>query len=281
MRRLAQPRRLASSAAIAARRRREVAGARRRSRRSGEVASLAVSEVPGRLHVPQAEPGGRGQVGGGRVVVDEAVEQAALAGARRERLAQRRGERVEDGDVGGAGLGVPVRRRCSRRRARPRPRPGSRRERPRRRPRPGRRSARAWTARRTRARGDAAPPAAKAITVTGTGHHAVGRQGVVGPAQVGAGDVVGRWRCSRRPVEDASACSTSCWGAALVAHQWPASSMVLRMLTPRNSADGQPWLTGGDLAGLGLAAVEGAAEHPGVGPPTASMEPQKSVVVAW
>ena len=38
---------------------------------------------------------------------------------------------------------------------------------------------------------------------------------------------------------------------------------------------------GGDLAGLRLAAVEGAAELPGGRPPTASIEPQKSVVVAW
>ena len=31
---------------------------------------------------------------------------------------------------------------------------------------------------------------------------------------------------------------------------------------PRNSADGQPWLTGCDLSGLRLAAVERTAEPP-------------------
>lgn len=36
-----------------------------------------------------------------------------------------------------------------------------------------------------------------------------------------------------------------------------------------------------DLARLGLATVERAAEHICPGPPTFSIEPQKSVVVAW
>ena len=76
--------------------------------------------------------------------------------------------------------------------------------------------------------------------------------------------VARRSRCSRRRSRSASACSTSCCGVSC-GHQWPASSVVLRMRTSRNSAVGQPWLTGGDLAGLGLAAVEGTAEHPGLG----------------
>ena len=83
-------------------------------------------------------------------------------------------------------------------------------------------------------------------------------------------------------VEVASACSTSCWGVVRsVVISVPASSMVLRMLTPRNSALGQPWLTAATWPGWALPQLNAPPSTQVSGPPTASIEPQKSVVVAW
>lgn len=48
------------------------------------------------------------------------------------------------------------------------------------------------------------------------------------------------------PAATASARSTS---SAAPAHDWPPSDAVFKMLTPRNSADGQPWETGATWPG--------------------------------
>ena len=64
-------------------------------------------------------------------------------------------------------------------------------------------------------------------------------------------------------------------------HQLPASSFVLRMRTPRKSAVGQPWLTAATWPGCALPQLKAPPSTQVSGPPTASMEPQKSVVVAW
>ena len=62
---------------------------------------------------------------------------------------------------------------------------------------------------------------------------------------------------------------------------WPASSVVLRMRTSRNSAVGQPWLTAATWPGWALPQLNAPPSSQVCGPPTASIEPQKSVVVAW
>ena len=67
---------------------------------------------------------------------------------------------------------------------------------------------------------------------------------------------------AERPLDQLLRAGAGLGGAA---HR-PPSCTVLRMLTPRNSADGQPWLTGATWPGLGLAAVERAAEHVGLRP---------------
>ena len=58
------------------------------------------------------------------------------------------------------------------------------------------------------------------------------------------------------------------------------SSAVLSTLTPRNSADGQPWLTAATCPGCALPQLNAPPSRHVDGPPTASIEPQKSVVVA-
>ena len=50
---------------------------------------------------------------------------------------------------------------------------------------------------------------------------------------------------------------------------------------PRNSADGQPWLTGATCPGCALPQLNAPPSRQVDGPPTASIAPQKSVVVAW
>ena len=61
----------------------------------------------------------------------------------------------------------------------------------------------------------------------------------------------------------------------------PASMRVLSTLTPRNSADGQPWLTAATWPGWALPQLNAPPRRHVDGPPTASIEFQKSVVVAW
>ena len=50
---------------------------------------------------------------------------------------------------------------------------------------------------------------------------------------------------------------------------------------PRNRAAGQPWLTGATWPGWPLPQLNAPPSTYVCGPPTASMAPQKSVVVAW
>ena len=60
----------------------------------------------------------------------------------------------------------------------------------------------------------------------------------------------------------------------------PPSVRVLSTLTPRNNADGQPWLTAATCPGWALPQLNAPPSRQVDGPPTASMEFQKSVVVA-
>ena len=77
----------------------------------------------------------------------------------------------------------------------------------------------------------------------------------------------------------ASARSTTCCAPITVYR--PASSRVLSTFTPRNSADGHPWLTAATWPGCALPQLNAPPSRHVDGPPTASIEPQKSVVVAW
>ncbi len=70
-------------------------------------------------------------------------------------------------------------------------------------------------------------------------------------------------------------------GRAAGGGHWPASWTVLRMLTPRNSATGQPWLTAATWPGWALPQFIAPPSRYVEGPPTADIERQKSVVVAW
>ena len=239
--------------------------------------------VAGRLDVTQPQPGRGAEVGRGVVVADEAVEDPAL---------RRR----------------PVRT--------PRPAPARRRRRRGCRSGRGRRPSRAsaspvtssWAssaAEPARAAASAAstsavtcawvvalpltepvatpsPVRTKLITVTREPvHHAVGGQGVVGPAQVGAGgvaddrDAVVGDRGRQRVLDERLR------GPGVGGHRWPASSVVLRMRTSRNSAVGQPWLTAATCPGWALPQLKAPPRIQVSSPPTASMEFQKSVVVAW
>ena len=61
----------------------------------------------------------------------------------------------------------------------------------------------------------------------------------------------------------------------------PPSVRVLSTLTPRNNAAGQPWLTGATCPGCALPQLNAPPSRHVDAPPTASIAPQKSVVVAW
>ena len=76
----------------------------------------------------------------------------------------------------------------------------------------------------------------------------------------------------------ASAVSTTCCAPIIVYR--PASVRVLSTLMPRNSADGQPWLTAATWPGCALPQLNAPPSRQVDGPPTASSAPQKSVVVA-
>ena len=62
--------------------------------------------------------------------------------------------------------------------------------------------------------------------------------------------------------------------------QCPASVIVFNTRTPRNSADGQPWLTAATCPGCALPQLNAPPSRQVDYPPTASSDPQKSVVVA-
>ena len=53
------------------------------------------------------------------------------------------------------------------------------------------------------------------------------------------------------------------------------------MLTPRKRAEGQPWETAATWPGWALPQLNAPPRTYVCGPPTFSIEPQKSVVVAW
>ena len=61
----------------------------------------------------------------------------------------------------------------------------------------------------------------------------------------------------------------------------PPSVRVLSTLMPRNNAAGQPWLTGATCPGCALPQLNAPPSRHVDAPPTASIAPQKSVVVAW
>ena len=95
-------------------------------------------------------------------------------------------------------------------------------------------------------------------------------------------------------VEAARASSTRCCGthcglavlrgvviASSPGPQWADSSLVLRIRTSRNSAAGHPWETGATWPGWALPQLTAPPSSQVCGPPTASIDPQKSVVVAW
>ena len=60
-----------------------------------------------------------------------------------------------------------------------------------------------------------------------------------------------------------------------------ASGVVFRMLTPLKRADGQPCETEATWPGWALPQLKAPPSTYVCGPPTALIEPQKSVVVAW
>ena len=92
--------------------------------------------------------------------------------------------------------------------------------------------------------------------VLGDDHHAAGQAG--GRGQRALHHLLGRQPRGHRP-----------------------SSAVFSTLTPRNRADGQPWLTAATCPGWALPQFIAPCRRQVDGPPTASSEPQKSVVVAW
>src|SRR5205085_11706558 len=63
--------------------------------------------------------------------------------------------------------------------------------------------------------------------------------------------------------------------------QCSASVIVFNTRTPRNSAVGQPWLTAAICPGCALPQFDAPPSRHVDSPPTASSDPQKSVVVAW
>ena len=66
----------------------------------------------------------------------------------------------------------------------------------------------------------------------------------------------------------------------VVAHR-PPSVRALSTFTFRTSADGAPWLTGATWPGWPFPQLNAPQSRYVERPPTASIEPQKSVVVAW
>ena len=245
----------------------------------GRLAGAAV--VTGRLDVPAPQPGAGADVRRGDLVVDEAVEDPTLCLGLRERLTQSGRERVVDRDRGGfrrgrpVGIGVAGHQVVGVLRCRARPSSGIRLL-----------DEGAHLIGGSRAAGHGADR--DPVVLAGERddrdghpvHLAVRGQGVVGPAQVGAGGVVGDRDAvvgggGRQRVLDQVLRSGS-------GHdQWPASSVVLRIRTSRNSEVGHPWLTDATWPGWALPQLKAPPSTQVSGPPTASIEFQNSVVVAW
>ena len=216
-------------------------------RQVGGLAGAAV--VPGRLHVAQPQPGRGAEVRRGDLVVHEAVEDALLGLCPLELLTERLREGVVHLDRGRRGCVVPVgcgvagdqvvavlgRLRASYGGVGGLDQRGHL---------LGRRGRAAHRRGRAVAERDHGDPDVMA--------DAVGGERVVGPAQVGVGlvlhdhDALGR-RAGLQGVVDemlrAAHAVTSSSPRASTGSPEPPSSAVFSTLTPRNSADGQPWLT--------------------------------------
>ena len=262
----------------------EVAGGAADPGAVGEVRGLAgAREVAGRLDVPEPQPGGRAEVGGGHLVVHEAVEHPARGPGPAERLAQRGRDVVVDLDAGAGRLVGPVGRGAVGDqllgvlggRGGPRGRVGAA-------------DQLVDLGLGGRAAADRADRDAAGLLDerhdrhVHAVHHAVGGERVVGPPQVGAGRVahdrhavVGHRRRERVLDQRLGVDAVRRLG-----HR-PDSWVVLRMRMSRNSAVGQPWLTGATWPGCALPQLEAPPSCQVCGPPTASIAPQKSVVVAW
>ena len=260
----------------------EVAGGAADPGAGGEVGVLAgTAVVAGGLDVPEAQPRRRAEVRRGHVVVDETVEHAALGTCAAERLAERGCDVGVHLDRRGAGGLVPVvggvagdellrvlggrtrRRGCVGGLDDPVDLLGARRT------------------RRHRAGGHALGALVERDHGDGDGvHDAVGGQRVVGPAQVGAGRVADDRDAVVRARRLQGVLDELLRGARAAVHAAP-SAVVLRTLTPRNRADGQPCETAATWPGWALPQLNAPPSSQVWGPPTASIERQKSVVVAW
>ena len=275
----------------------EVAGAlaapHRRSRR--RVLEVDLHRAAG-AHPAPPHPGRRPEPGRGHVVVGEPGGQVAREGG-----AQGRGEPGEHLRRGlpGALVEVGVGRAGRAGAARPRPGPGRsarRRAPPRARRRSSSASAAAWSSPPRSSRSGAesrTTPAPVPPAGSGTSRTIPTVRSVVAPL------VVIVEFAQRRTASEVSRTSTAapasgriratdvegpldeCGRARGHRRHRPASVAVFSTLIPRNSADGQPWLTGATWPGWAFPQVNAPPSRHVDGPPTASSAPQKSVVVAW
>ena len=139
----------------------------------------------------------------------------------------------------------------------------------------------------------ASPATAITLTVAGA-LDAVGGRRVQREADVGVAALVHEHDAAVGPggVDAAPRpCSTSSWagiivrslgrGSVQLALSVPTPARALRMRTPRTRTDGQPCETGATCPGWPLPQLNAPPSTQVDAPPTASMAPQKSVVVAW
>ncbi len=110
---------------------------------------------------------------------------------------------------------------------------------------------------------------------------AVGGERVARPAQVGRRLLVGDDDTAVGGGQLQRALDDLVGLRATRRHQRPASCVVFKMFTSRNSADGQPCETAATWPGCALPQLKAPPSTYVCGPPTFSIEPQKSVVVAW
>ena len=236
--------------------------------RARQVGRLRVQlDPPGRLVVPQPQPGRGPQERAGQVVLGEPVQLPAGGLGLAQRLAELSREVAQHADLGLARWGVPAWFGTFYAERSVRPRPAQR--------------FRVLGGHRLGGRvlrladdlldlfgadpgpGDDAcrrsvgPPVdGDDGELTGAGH-AVGGEGVSRPAQVGAGGLLG----DHHAVVGSAGRQGALDGFLRVAHcspparlrlaHWP-SSTVLRIRIPRSSAAGQPWLTGATWPGWPL-----------------------------
>ena len=213
------------------------------------------STRPGRLVVPQPQPGRGPQERAGQVVLGEPVQLPAGGLGLAQRLAELSREVAQHADLGLARRGVPAWFGTFNAERSVRPRPAQRL-----RVLGGHRlggrvlrladdlldllGADPGPGDDARRRSVGPPVDGDDGELAGAGH-AVGGEGVARPAQVGAGGLLGD--------HDAVVGSAGRQGAldGFLGIHWP-SSTVLRIRIPRNSAAGQPWLTGATWPGWPL-----------------------------